>query len=159
MVFIRMVPVPLVTKCVILYMYVLIMVMANPRYICYFTSHFIHSFSPYPYSFPSLSLIPSPISPSIHFHSPHIPHSPSILFPHFPPSQHFPISPPSFPHSLHPPHNLVQSTYTDLTPSATRFPRIHPHMPLYPRCTLLYPHSHALSLYRHSHIHLTLCST
>lgn len=96
--------------------------MANPQYICSLTSHFILSLSPYFYPFPSLSLIISPISPISHFHFPH-----------------FPLIPPSFSHISHPrctfrlfpilplipshsPHNRVQSTYTDLTPSATRFP-------------------------------------
>ena len=96
--------------------------MANPRYICSLTIHFILSLSPYPYPFPSLSLIISPISHSIHFHFPHF-SSPLNPFPTFPhPRCTFPLSSLPLHPSLHLPHNLVQSTYTDLTPSATRFP-------------------------------------
>lgn len=92
MVFIQMVPVPLVTNCIILHMYLLDRVMANSQYICSSTSHSIlsishiptlspHSPSPHPqYLYQSISI--SPISPY-----------PSSLFPHFPPSQHFFILP------------------------------------------------------------------
>lgn len=121
MVFIRMVPVPLVTKCVTLYMYVLIRVMANPRYICSLPSHFILSLSPYPYPFPSLSITSSPISLSIHFHFPHF-SSPLNLFPIFPTLAALPISPHSSLIPSHSPHNRVQSIYTDLIPFAIRFP-------------------------------------
>lgn len=96
--------------------------MANLQYICYLLSHFILSLSPHPYPFPSLSITTSPISHSIHFYFPHFS---SLLNP-------FPIFPTLAAHSIYPlshsflpshsPHNRVQSTYTDLTPSATRFP-------------------------------------
>ena len=96
--------------------------MANPRYICSLPSHFILSLSPYPYSFPSHSLTSSPISLSIHFHFPHFssPLNPFPIFPTLAAHSVYPLS-----HSFlpsHPPYNRVQSTYTDLTPSATRFP-------------------------------------
>lgn len=123
MVFIQMVPVPLVTNCIILHMYLLDRVMVNPQYICSFIIHSILPSSPYPYPFPSLSITSFPISLSIHFHFPHFPIPPSILSPHIPPSLHILHSPHILPlipfiHS----YNHVQSTYTDLTPSATRFP-------------------------------------
>lgn len=96
--------------------------MANPRYICSLPSHFILSLSLYPYPFPSLSLIISPISPISHFHFPHFssPLNPFPIFPTLAAHSVYPLS-----HSFlpsHSPHNRVQSTYTDLTPSATRFP-------------------------------------
>lgn len=96
--------------------------MANPRYICSLTSHFILSLSLYPYSFPSHSLTTSPISLSIHFHFPHFssPLNPFPIFPTLAAHSVYPLS-----HSFlpsHSPHNRVQSTYTDLTPSAIRFP-------------------------------------
>lgn len=95
--------------------------MANPRYICSLTSHFILSLSPYPYPFPSHSLTTSPISLSIHFHFPHFPLSLNP-FPTFPTLAALPISPHSPFIPSHPPYNRVQSIYTDLTPSAIRFP-------------------------------------
>lgn len=126
MVFIQMVPVPLVTNCIILHMYLLDRVMVNPQYICSFITHSILPSSSHPYPFPSLSLITSPISHSIHFHFPHFIFSLNP-FPTFPTLSHSPFSPHPSPHSLHPSYNHVQSTYTDLTPSATRFPHIRPH--------------------------------
>lgn len=96
--------------------------MANPQYICSLLSHFILSLSPYPYPFPSHSLIISPISHSIHFHFPHF-SSPLNPFPTFPTLAAHSVYPLS--HSFlpsHSPHNRVQSIYTNLTPSATRFP-------------------------------------
>lgn len=109
--------------------------MANPRYICSLTSHFILSLSPYPYSFPSHSLTTSPISLSIHFHFPHFssPLNPFPIFPTLAAHSVYPLS-----HSFlpsHSPHNRVQSTYTDLTPSATRF---SPHPPTHTLLTTLY---------------------
>lgn len=96
--------------------------MANPRYICSLTSHFILSLSLYPYPFPSHSLTTSPISLSIHFHFPHFssPLNPFPIFPTLAAHSVYPLS-----HSFlpsHSPHNRVQSTYTDLTPSAACFP-------------------------------------
>ena len=95
--------------------------MANPQYICSLPSHFILSLSPYPYSFPSHSLTTSSISLSIHFHFPHFPLSLNP-FSTFPTLAALPISPHSSLIPSHSPYNRVQSTYTDLTPSATRFP-------------------------------------
>lgn len=123
--------------------------MANPRYICSLTSHFILSLSLYPYPFPSHSLTTSPISLSIHFHFPHFssPLNPFPIFPTLAAHSVYPLS-----HSFlpsHSPHNRVQSIYTDLIPFAIRFPHIHPYLPLYPRCTLSYPHFHAVLLSHH----------
>lgn len=127
MVFIQMVPVPLVTKCATLYMYVLIRVMANPRYICSLTILSILSSSSHPYSFPSHSLTSSPISLSIHFHFPHFPLSlnPFPTFPTLAAHSPYPHSHSSFPHihpttsynphtpTLHPlPHVFLISTHT-----------------------------------------------
>lgn len=121
MVFIRMVPVPLVTNYIILHMYLLDRVMVNPQYICSFITHSILPSSSHPYPFPSHSLTTSPISLSIHFHFPHFPLSLNP-FPTFPTLAALPISPHSSLIPSHSPYNRVQSTYTDLTPSATRFP-------------------------------------
>lgn len=128
-----MVPVPLVTNCIILHMYLLDRVMVNPQYICSFITHFILSLSPYPYPFPSHSLIISPISHSIHFHFPHF-FSPLNPFPTFPTLSHSPFSPHPSPHSLHPSYNHVQSTYTDLNP----LPHVSPHPPTHTLLTTLY---------------------
>lgn len=121
MVFIQMVPVPLVTNCIILYMYLLDRVMVNPQYICSFITHSILPSSSHPYPFPSLSLIISPISLSIHFHFPHFPLflNPFPTFPTLAAHSVYPLSH-SLILSIHS-YNHVQSTYTDLTPSATRF--------------------------------------
>lgn len=109
--------------------------MANPQYICSLPSHFILSLSPYPYPFPSHPLTTSPISLSIHFHFPHIPHSPSILFPYFPPSLHIPsiLSPtPSFPLT----HPTI--TYNPHIPTLHPLPHVFPHPPTHTLLTTLY---------------------
>lgn len=106
MVFIQMVPVPLVTNCIILHMYLLDRVMVNPQYICSFITHFILSLSPYPYPFPSHSLIISPISHSIHFHFPHFssPLNPFPIFPTLAAHSVYPLS-----HSFLPSPSILQS--------------------------------------------------
>lgn len=126
MVFIRMVPVPLVTKCVTLYMYVLIRVMANPRYICSLTSHPTLSPSSHPYPFPSLSLIISPISHSIHFHFPHFLFSLNP-FPTFPTLSYSPFSPPHILPLILSIHLTI--TYNPHIPTLHPLPHVSPHPP------------------------------
>lgn len=97
--------------------------MANPRYICSLTSHFILSLSLYPYPFPSHSLTTSPISLSIHFH-----------FPHFSsPLNPFPIFPTLAAHSIYPlSHSFLPS------PSILQSRTIHIHRP-YTLCHTFFP--------------------
>lgn len=134
MVFIQMVPVPLVTNCIILYMYLLDRVMVNPQYICSFITHSILPSSSHPYPFPSLSLIISPISLSIHFHFPHFP---LFLNP-------FPTFPTLAAHSVYPlSHSLILSihltiTYNPHTPTLHPLPHVSPHPPTHALLTTLY---------------------
>lgn len=137
MVFIQMVPVPLVTNCIILHMYLLDRVMVNPQYICSFITHSILPSSSHPYPFPSLSITSFPISLSIHFHFPHFPIPPSILSPHIPPSLHILHSPhitsfPLFPSSTH------TTTYNPHTPTLHPLPHVSPHPPTHTLLTTLY---------------------
>ncbi len=122
--------------------------MANPRYICSLPSHFILSSSSYPYPFPSHSLTSSPISLSIHFHFPHFPLSLNP-FPTFPTLAALSHISTLFPHSLSlTPQSRTIHIHRPYTLCHT-FPHIHPYLPLYPRCTLLYPHSNAVLLSHH----------
>lgn len=126
MIFIQMVPVPLVTNCIILHMYLLDRVMVNPQYICSFITHSILSLSPYPYPFPSHSLTTSPISLSIHFHFPHFPLSLNP-FPTFPTLAALPHISTLSPHSL---TSILQSRTIHIHRPYTlchTFPHIRPH--------------------------------
>ncbi len=133
MVFIRMVPVPLVTNCIILHMYLLDRVMVNPQYICSFITHSILPSSSHPYPFPSHSLTTSPISLPFISIFPISPY-PLILFPHFPPSQHFPYlhTLPSFP-LTHP-----ITAYNPHTPTLHPLPHVSPHPPILALVPTLY---------------------
>lgn len=117
--------------------------MANPRYICSLTSHFILSLSPYPYSFPSHSLIISPISHSIHFHFPHF-----LLFlnpfPIFPTLAALPHISTLFPHSLPIPLTIAYNPYT---PTLHPLPHVFPHPPILALVPTLYA---LVSIFSHS---------
>lgn len=152
MVFIQMVPVPLVTKCATLYMYVLIRVMANPRYICSLTILSTLSLSSHPYPFPSLSITSFPISLSIHFHFPHFPILPQS-FPHIPtlsPSPFFLSPTPSFPPSIH--HTTAYNPYT---PTLHPLPHVSSYPPTHAFVSTLYAlvSTFSRSLTLSSHIH------
>lgn len=108
--------------------------MANPRYICSLTSHFILSLSLYPYPFPSHSLTTSPISLSIHFHFPHF-SSPLNPFPIFHPRCTFRLSSlPLLPSlSIH-----LTITYNPYTPTLHPLPHVFPHPPILALVPTLY---------------------
>ena len=88
----------------------------------------IYMFSHLPFHPLTLTIsLPFPLTlphhiPNIPFHFPHFssPFNPFPIFPTLAAHSVYPLSFPILP--LHPSYNRVQSIYTDLTPSATRFP-------------------------------------